>query len=134
MVMSRDQNAGHIYSIKVYNTSFERMEQFIYLGTTLTDQNPIQEESKSRLKSGSACYHLVHSLLSYSLLWKNIKIKIYKPVALCGCETWSLTLRGEHTMRVFENRVLRRIFGPKRDEVTGDWKRLHNEGLNDLYC
>jgi hypothetical protein len=53
---------------------------------------------------------------------------------LSGCETWSLTLREEHRKRVFENRVLRGIFGPKRDEVTGKWRRLHNEELNDLYC
>jgi len=50
-----------------------------------------------------------------------------------GCETWSLTLRKKHRLRVFENRVLRRIFGPKRDEVTGEWRKLHNEELNDLY-
>jgi hypothetical protein len=55
------------------------------------------------------------------------------PVALYGCETWSLTLREEHRLREFENRVLRRIFGPKRGEVTGEWRRLHNEELNDLY-
>jgi len=52
---------------------------------------------------------------------------------LYGCETWSLTLRDEHRLRVFENRVLRRIYGPKRDEVTGEWRKLHNEDLNDLY-
>jgi hypothetical protein len=66
-----------------------------------------------------------------------VKIKIYKtiilPVVLYGCETWSLTLREEHRMRVFENRVLRRIFGPKRDEVTGGWRKLHNEELHSLY-
>ena len=60
-------------------------------------------------------------------------IKIYRtiilPVVLYGCETWSLTLRDEHRLRVFENRVLRRVFGPKRDEVTGEWRKLHNEGL-----
>jgi hypothetical protein len=71
------------------------------------------------------------------LLSKNIYIKIYRtiilPVVLDGCETWSLTLREEHRLRVFENRVLRRIFGPKRDGVTGEWRRLHNEELNDLY-
>jgi hypothetical protein len=65
-------------------------------------------------------------------------IKIYRtiivPVVLCGCETWSLTLREEHRLRVFENRVLRRICGPKRDEVTGEWRKLHNEELHDLYC
>jgi hypothetical protein len=71
------------------------------------------------------------------LLSKNTKIKIYRsiilPVVLYGCETWSLTLREEHRLRVFENRVLRRIFGPKKDGVIGEWKRLHNEELNDLY-
>jgi hypothetical protein len=70
------------------------------------------------------------------LLSKNLKIKIHKnilPVVFYGCETWSLTLREERRPRVFENRVLRRIFGPKRNEVTGDWRELHNEELNDLY-
>ena len=93
-----------------------------YLGTTLTNQNSIQEEIKSRLKSGNACYHLVQNLFSSSLLSKNLKIKIYRTiilhVVLYGCETWSLTLGEEHRLRVFENRVLR-IFGPKWDEVTG---------------
>ena len=56
------------------------------------------------------------------------------PVVLYGCETWSLTLREERKLRVFENMVLRRIFGPRSDEVTGEWRRLHNEELNDLYC
>jgi len=72
------------------------------------------------------------------LLYKNLKIKIYRtvilPFVLYGCETWSLILREELRLRVFENRVLRRIFGPKRDEVTGDWRKLYNEELNDLYC
>jgi len=61
-----------------------------------------------------------------------MKITIHKCVALCGCETWSLTLRGECRMRVFGNGVLGRIFGPKRGKVTGEWKRLHNEELNPL--
>jgi hypothetical protein len=71
------------------------------------------------------------------LLSKNIKIRIYKniilPVVLYGCKTWSLTLREEHRLGVFEKRVLRRIFGPRRDEVTGDWRKLHNEELYNLY-
>jgi len=71
------------------------------------------------------------------MLSKNLNIKIHRtiilPVVLCGCETWSLTLREERRLRVFENRVLRRIFGPKRDEVTGERRKLHNEELNDLY-
>jgi hypothetical protein len=75
----------------------------------------------------------VQNLLSSSLLSKNVKTKIYRtiilPVVLYGCETWSFTLREECRLRVFENRVLRRIFGPKRDEVTGEWGRLHNKEL-----
>jgi hypothetical protein len=79
----------------------------------------------------------VQNLLSSSRLSKNIKIKIYRtiilPVVLYGCETWSLTLREERRLWAFDNRVLRRIFGPKRDEVTGEWRKLHNEELNDMY-
>jgi len=76
-------------------------------------------------------------MLSSRLLSKNLKIKIYRtvilPVVLYGCETWSLTLREERRLRVFEKRVLRKVFGPKRNEVTGEWRKLHNEELNDLY-
>jgi hypothetical protein len=90
------------------------------LGTAVTNQNLIQEEIKSKLNSGN----WVQNLLSSRLLSKNVKIRIYKtiilPVVLYGCDTWSLTLREEQRLRVFENRVLRRIFGPKRDEVTGE--------------
>jgi hypothetical protein len=75
--------------------------------------------------------------LSSRLLSRNVKVKIYKtiilPVVLYGCETWSLTPREEHRLRVFENRVLRRIFIPKRDEVTGEWRKLHSEELHNLY-
>jgi hypothetical protein len=75
--------------------------------------------------------------LSSRLLSRNVKVKINKtiilPVVLYGCETWSLMLREEHRLRVFENRVLRRIFGPKRDEVTGEWRKFHNEELHNLY-
>jgi hypothetical protein len=75
--------------------------------------------------------------LSSRLLSRNVKVKIYKtiilPVVLYGCETWSLTLREEHRLRVFANRVLRRIFGPKGDEVTGEWRKLQNEEFHNLY-
>ena len=124
MANFRDQNAGRIHSVRIDNSSFDRVEDFKYLGTTLTNQNSIVEEIKSRLKSGNACYRSVQNLLSSRLLSKNLKIKIYRtvilPVVLYGCKTSSLTLREERKLRVFENRVLRRIFGPRRDEVTGE--------------
>jgi hypothetical protein len=75
--------------------------------------------------------------LSSSLLSKNLKIKIYRTiillVVLYGCETWSLTLREERRLKAFRNRVLRRIFGTKRDDVTGEWRKLHYEELHNLY-
>ena len=102
------------------------MEEFKCLGTILTNQNSIRKEIKSRLRSGNACCHSVQNLLSSSLISKNIKIKIHRtiivPVVVYGCETWSLTLREECRMRVFET-----------VEVTGEWRKLHNEELNVLY-
>ena len=101
----------HVYT----RTHFRTAEEFKYLGTTLTIQNSIREEIKSRLRSGNACYHSVQNLLSSRLLSRKLKIKIYRsinlPVVLYGCEAWSLTLREERKLRVFENMVLRRIFG-----------------------
>jgi hypothetical protein len=129
-MLSRHQNVGQNreIKIKIANKSFENVTQFIYLGTTVTNQNLIQEEIKRRLNSGNACYHSVQSLLSSHMLSRNLKIRIYKtiilPVVLYGCETWSLTLREEHRLRVF---------GPKRDEVTGEWRKLHNKELHDLF-
>jgi len=121
MVASRDQNAGRSQNVKIDNSSFERVEEFKYLGTTLAYENSIQGEIKSRLKSGNACYHSVQNLLSSSLMSRNLRIKIYRiiiiPVVLYGCETWSLIVRDESRVMLFKNRVLRRIFGPKRDKV-----------------
>ena len=123
MVMSRDQNAGQSRSIKIDSSSFERMEGFKYLEKLLTNQNYIQEEIKSRLKSGIAYYHSVQNLLPSSLLSKNLKIKIYRviilPAVLYGCENLLLTMREKRRLWALENRVLGIIFGSKRDEVTG---------------
>jgi len=102
MFMSGDQNAGRSYGIKMDNSSFHRVEKFKYFGTTSTNQNSIQEEIKSRLKSRNACYHSVQNLLSSVLLSKNIGIKIHRTiissVVSYGCETWSLTLREERRL------------------------------------
>jgi hypothetical protein len=108
------QMVYQVHFMKIDNSSIERVEDFKYLGTTLTNQYSIQKEIKSRLKLGNACYYSVQNLFSFRLLSKNLKIKIYRtiilPVVLYGCEDWSLTLREERRLKVFENRALRRVF------------------------
>jgi hypothetical protein len=137
MLMSCSQKITQKHSMKIANRSFEDVVKFKYLGKTLSDQNCMHEEIMSRLNSGNACCHVVQSLLSSRLLSRNVKVKIYRTlivsVVLYGCEIWSLTLREEHRLSVFENRVLRRIFGPKRDEVTGERRNLHSRELHNLY-
>ncbi|KAJ4439473.1 hypothetical protein ANN_07597, partial [Periplaneta americana] len=124
-------------TIKVGDLSFEEMEKFKYLGATVTNVNDTRKEIKRRINMGNACYYSVEKLLSSSLLSKNLKVRIYKtvilPIVLYGCETWNLTLKEEQRLRVFENKVLRKIFGAKRDEVTGEWGKLHNAELHALY-
>ncbi|KAJ4448372.1 hypothetical protein ANN_10388 [Periplaneta americana] len=137
MIMSRDQNIVRNGTIKIGDLSFEEVEKFKYLGATVTNLNDTREEIKLRINMGNACYYSVEKLLSSSLLSKSLKVRIYKtvilPVVLYGCETWTLTLREEQRLRVFENKVLRKIFGAKRDEVTGEWRKLHNAELHALY-
>jgi hypothetical protein len=100
------------------------------------NQNDIHDKIMSGLNSGNVCNYSVQHFLSSRLISKNLKIKIYEtvilPLLLYGCDTWSLTLREEHRLRVFENRVLRRIFWPKREE-DGSWRKLHNDELHSLY-
>jgi hypothetical protein len=97
----------------------------------------IPEEIYRILNSVNACYDSVQNLLSSRLLSKSVKCGIYKPIILSvvfyGRITWSLPLREEHRLSVFENRVLRRLFGPSKDEVTGGWRKLSNEELNNLH-
>jgi hypothetical protein len=113
ILKSHYQKVGQKHSIKVVNGLFEDVTEFRYLGTAQTEQNCMHEEIKCRINPGNACYPSVQSLLSSLLLSRNVKVKIYKtiilPFVLYGCETWSLTLREEHRLKVFENRVLRRI-------------------------
>ncbi|KAJ4444158.1 hypothetical protein ANN_05947 [Periplaneta americana] len=137
MIMSRDQNIVRNGNIRTGNLSFEEVEKFKYLGATVTNINDIREEIKRIINMENACYYSVEKLLSSSLLSKNLKVRIYKtvvlPIVLYGCETWTLTLREEHRLRVFENKVRRKIFGAKRDDVTGEWRKLHNTELYALY-
>jgi hypothetical protein len=129
MLMSRSQKIGQKISIKIANRSFEGAAKIRYLGTTLTEQNYMHEEIKSGLNSGNACYSSLHSLLS-SRLFRNLKVKIYKTIIL---SVVLYELGKEHRPAVFENRVLRSIFGPKGDEVTGEWRKLHSGVLNNSY-
>jgi hypothetical protein len=107
----------------------------LYL-SDFTQQDNVDQES--RLNSGSACYHLGQSLLSSRLLSMNVKFEIYRtiilPSVLYGHETWSLTLKEEHRLRVFKNRYLRRILGPKWDEVIGEWSMLYIEELHNFHA
>jgi hypothetical protein len=123
--MSSEQHAQHNSNMKMGNKSFE---QFQYLRTTLTNQKCTHEGNNRRLTSGIACCHLVQNILSSSLLSENIKIKIFNtiilPIVFYGCETWSVTLREEH--RLSGNTVLRKVFKPMREQVMGDWGKLHN--------
>ncbi|KAJ4451260.1 hypothetical protein ANN_02721 [Periplaneta americana] len=137
MIIPRDENIVRNRNIKIGNLSFEEVKKLKYLGATVTKINDIRKEIKHRINMENACYYSVEKLLSSSLLSKNLKLRIYKtvilPVVLYGCETWTLTLREEKRLRVFENKVLRKIFGAKRDEVTGEWRKLHNTELHALY-
>jgi hypothetical protein len=134
--MSRHPKSGQNQNIRIANEWFENVAKFKYLGTTLTNQNGIHDEIKNRLNSGNACYYSVQNPLSFLSHIKKLKIKIYKtvilPVVLYGCETRSLALREEHRLRDFENRVLRKIFGPKRDE-DGSQRKFHNNKPHNLY-
>jgi hypothetical protein len=106
----------------VLHLSLEDVAKFIYWDC-------MHEEIKSRLNSGNAYYHSVQNLLSSCLLSRNVNVETYKtiilPLVLYRCETWSLTLRKKHRLRMFENGVLRRIFGPKKDKLTGECSTLH---------
>ena len=115
------------------------MEPFKRSETDIRHQNFIHKEIKGRIffNSENSYYHWDLNLLSSNLPSKNIKNKIHRtvilPVVLYGCETWSLTSREEHRLKVFENWVLRKMFGAKREEIKGKWKRVHTEELNDPY-
>ena len=104
----------------IENLSIENVEKFKYLGVTVTNTNDIREKIKRRINMGNACYYSLEKILSSHLLSKKLKVNTYKTIStfiLYGCETWFLMLREEHRLRAFENKVLRKIFGAKKDEI-----------------
>jgi hypothetical protein len=137
MFTSCEQNADQIHKPKTGNKPLESLAKFKHLETNLTKQNCIYEEIKARLNKWNTCHHSALNLLPSHLLSKDVKIKIYRPiilhVVLYGCKTWSLTFREELKLRVFENTLQWRIYGHKRNVITGEWRRRHNDELHDLY-
>jgi hypothetical protein len=133
MIMSLHLNSGQNQNTRIANESFENVATFRYLQTTLTNQNGIHDEIENRLNSGKARSYSIQNLFFSRPISKQLNTKIYKtvilPVVLYGCEIWSLTSREEHRLRVSENRVLRRIFGPKSEE-DGSWRKLHNDEIH----
>jgi hypothetical protein len=133
--MFRHQNAGQNQNMKIDKRSFENLTPFRYFGTIVTNDNFIYEEIKTRIISGNATIQFKTFRLLPSAV-RKVQIKVYKtiilPLVLYYSETLSLTLREEYRMRVFENRFLRRMFRPKKDEVIGDRRKLHNEDLRNL--
>ena len=112
--MEIGRHRGIIVNEHIRTYSYEKVKTFKYLGSLLTNQNSIKDKIKCRLKAGNSCYYSVQTILSSRFLSKNLKIKINNtiilPVVLYGCETWYLTLREERRLRLFENRILRRMF------------------------
>ena len=137
MITSRQQNIVQNQNMVIESSSFEKVEKFKYLGVTITNMNGIREEITRKINMGNACYYSLEKIFLSHVLSKKLKVNTYKtiilPVVFYGCETLSLTLREEHRLRVFENKVLRKIFGAKRDEITREWRKLHNAELHAYF-
>jgi len=133
MITSRNTGNEVNKNTIIRDVIIEKVNKFKHLGAYITSKNGVTEEIKIRLVSGNACFYSLPS----QLISRKLKLKIYRtvilPVILYGCESWSRTLSDEHKLRVFENKVLRKIYGPKRGATTGEWRRLHNEKFHGLY-
>jgi hypothetical protein len=136
MLISHHQTAGENHSMKRADRSFEHVAEFKYLGTTVTDQNLTCEGIKSRLNLDNAYSHSVQNLLSSHLLSKDVKIELYKTIILAlvlhGSDIWSLTLMEEPRLRAFDSRVLRRVFGPKKEEMVRCWRKFYDEEFHNV--
>lgn len=137
MVIARDgkdKNSGHI---QIDDMKIKRTETYKYLGTNFNCSNIIREEIKSRVHSGNKVYYALQHLLKSNDLSRNIKITIYKtlirPIVLYGSETWSTTKKDEALLQTFENRILRRIFGPIKDAISGEWRIRSNIEIHTLF-
>jgi hypothetical protein len=129
-----DHTAGQNHCIKVTNKSFGNVPNFKYMGMTI-NQNCIHKAIKSRLNSENICCHAFQNNLSSWLISENVNIKIYKTIILPAVLYGYVVshVKGKNRLRVFWNRMLRKIFRVKRDEVTGGWRKLYNEELHVLY-
>jgi hypothetical protein len=129
MIVSHHPNSEQNQNIRIANESFENVEKCKYLGTILKNLNNIHDKIKSRLNSGNACYHSVHNLSSSCLISKNLKIKRYKTVVVYGYRTWSLTLKEEYRLRVFEKQSVAEDMWTKKGGRQIVEKKLHNDEL-----
>jgi hypothetical protein len=133
-LITRTEDNIIYHNINVANRSFENVAQFRYQQGEY-NQRLVRGKIKRKLNSSSACYHSDQNLLSCHLRSQSIKNKIYKFIICLYfriCESWSVTLREHHVLKVFENKVLRRVFGPKRDEIIAGKRKFHNAKLSSV--
>ncbi|KAL4096954.1 hypothetical protein QTP88_021820 [Uroleucon formosanum] len=137
LVNRREVNYRQGEIMEVDNHSFKRVSHFNYLGSILTNDNNIKVEIDTRLKKGNNCYYGLGKILSAKAVSKNLKVQIYttliRPVVLYGSETWPLRKAEQMMLEVFERKILRRIFGPCKDDQTGEWRKRHDQELQNLF-
>lgn len=134
----RVQNRDRIgQNITIGNHNFERVKEFKYLGTTITEDNVGSEEINNRIQAGNRCLYALQDLIRSKELTRLTKINLYitviRPVVMYGSETWTMTVANEERLRIWERKVLRKIYGPTRDDETGTWRRKSNKELEELF-
>jgi hypothetical protein len=138
LIMQRGELADHVFPfLEVEQYKFQRVREFIYLGSILTEKNDELTEIKARLQSGNKCYYRLSNLLKTRMISKNLKIQLYRtlirPVVMYGCEVWTLRKSEQNRLLIFERKILRRIFGPCKDDTTGEWRIRKNKEFKQLY-